>query len=126
MFIEIEPHSHVAIYIQLIRQIKKAIIRDEVQTGEMLPSVRALASDLGVNMHTVNKAYNFLVEEGILIKNQQGYTVQVLEKIPHDVEDKMKESIDELLVDVFIHDVPIDVVKKWAEDAAKDLKKEWL
>lgn len=63
MFIEIDPAGSEAIYIQLMKQIKKAIVKQDVQKGELLPSVRVLAGDLGVNMHTVNKAYNLLADQ---------------------------------------------------------------
>lgn len=126
MFIEIEPNSPIAIYTQLISQIKKAIIRKDIGPGEMLPSVRVLAGDLGVNMHTVNKAYNLLVDEGILVKSQQGYTIQISKETPADVENEMKQSIDELLVDVFIHDIPAEKVQEWMREIADDLKREWI
>ena len=126
MFIEIEPNSPIAIYTQLISQIKKAIIRKDIGPGEMLPSVRVLAGDLGVNMHTVNKAYNHLVDEGILVKSQQGYTIKISKETPAEVENEMKQSIDELLVDVFIHDIPAEKVQEWMRETANDLKREWI
>lgn len=126
MFIEIEPNSPIAIYTQLISQIKKAIIRKDIGPGEMLPSVRVLAGDLGVNMHTVNKAYNHLVDEGILVKSQQGYTIKISKETPAEVENEMKQSIDELLVDVFIHDIPAEKVQEWMREIADDLKREWI
>ena len=70
MFIEILPNSDTPIYTQLMYQIKKGIVKREWGFGEGLPSVRSLAGDLGINMHTVNKAYNLLVEEGVLEKKQ--------------------------------------------------------
>lgn len=125
MFIEIEPNSSIAIYTQLINQIKKAIVKGTLKKDEMLPSVRALAGDLGVNMHTVNKAYNILVEEGILVKSQRGYTVDMAKKVPVDFERQLQTRIEELLVDVFIHDIPAEKVKEWTRSAANELKREW-
>ncbi|WP_373781014.1 GntR family transcriptional regulator, partial [Jeotgalibaca porci] len=69
MIIEIEPTSETPIYLQLIFKIKKAVVTDELLSGDTLPSVRGLASELGVNMHTVNKAYNLLNDESVLIKS---------------------------------------------------------
>lgn len=125
MFLEIEPTRAVPIYTQLINQLKKAIVKKELKHGEMLPSVRSLAGDLGVNMHTVNKAYNLLVEEGILVKSQQGYTVEVSNTLPADFEGDIQRRMEELLVDVFIHDIPSKSVQEWMQATAKQLKKEW-
>jgi DNA-binding transcriptional regulator YhcF (GntR family) len=60
MILEIDFNSDEAIYIQLRNQIIQGIAREEFQEGQSLPSVRQLAQVLGVNMHTVNKAYAIL------------------------------------------------------------------
>ena len=64
MFIEIDFNSSEAIYIQLRNQIVMEIAQHKLHDGDSLPSVRNLANLLGVNMHTVNKAYAMLREEG--------------------------------------------------------------
>ena len=125
MFIEIEPTSSVPIYTQLINQVKKAIVKGDLKTGEMLPSVRLLAGDLGVNMHTVNKGYNLLVDEGILVKSQRGYMIQITKELSIESEIEIKKKIEELLVEVFLHDVPTEKVRTWTQEIANDLKKEW-
>ena len=60
MFIQIEPESDIPIYAQLASQLIEAIARGKLVGGDALPSVRSLAADLGMNMHTVNKAYHEL------------------------------------------------------------------
>lgn len=67
MFIQIEPQSDVPIYEQVTRQIMEGIARGEMKPGDTLPSVRNLAADLGVNMHTVNKSYHELEEKGVIV-----------------------------------------------------------
>lgn len=66
MIIQIEPQSDVPIYTQITNQIMEGIARGYLQPGDSLPSVRAFAADLGVNMHTVNKSYHELEEKGII------------------------------------------------------------
>jgi GntR family transcriptional regulator len=66
MMIRIEPDSDIPIYEQLSNQIVEGIARGLIQPGDSLPSVRAFASDLGVNMHTVNKSYHQLEKKGII------------------------------------------------------------
>ncbi|MCI9315841.1 MAG: GntR family transcriptional regulator [Lachnospiraceae bacterium] len=64
MFIEIDFNSDEAIYMQLRNQIILGIATDRFREGDMLPSVRQLADSIGINMHTVNKAYTVLKQEG--------------------------------------------------------------
>ena len=78
MLIEIDFNSPEAIYIQLRNQIVMEIAQDRLHDGDSLPSVRSLARDLGVNMHTVNKAYAILREEGYLkLDRRRGAIVSV-------------------------------------------------
>lgn len=66
MIIRIDFNSSEAIYMQLRNQIVIGIAQDQIKDGESLPSVRQLADELGVNMHTVNKAYALLRNDGYL------------------------------------------------------------
>lgn len=66
MIVEIDFNSEEALYIQLINQIIIGIATDQIREGDTLPSVRQLADNIGINMHTVNKAYSVLKQEGFL------------------------------------------------------------
>ena len=66
MYVEIDFSSEEAIYIQLRNQIIYGIATSEIQEGDNLPSVRELAENIGINMHTVIKAYAILKQEGYL------------------------------------------------------------
>lgn len=66
MIIKIDFNSSEAIYMQLCNQIIMGIATAQLQEGDSLPSVRHLAEEVGINMHTVNKAYAVLREEGII------------------------------------------------------------
>lgn len=125
MFISIRHESSEPIYLQLIHQLKKAIVKKQIKEGEILPSIRVLAGDLGVNMHTVNKSYNLLVTEGILVKSQKGYMLNPENKLPQDFDLVMKKKIEELMIDVYIHDMPVELVQVWTQDIAKKLKRKW-
>lgn len=67
MILRIDQTSPDPLYAQIRNQIIAAIARGELRPGDGLPSVRTLASDLGVNLHTVNKAYAVLRDEGYLL-----------------------------------------------------------
>ena len=66
MFIEIEMDSDIPIYTQLANRLIEGVANQSLQPGDSLPSVRSLAADLGINMHTVNKAYRELDNKGII------------------------------------------------------------
>lgn len=78
MYIEIDFNSDEAIYVQLRNQIIFGIATSQLKEGESLPSVRAMADDIGINMHTVNKAYNTLREEGFVkVDRRKGVVICV-------------------------------------------------
>ncbi len=66
MLIQIDFESEEALYIQLRNQIIYGIATRQYHEGDALPSVRQLAEVIGINMHTVNKAYACLRSEGLL------------------------------------------------------------
>lgn len=66
MFIHIDSQSEIPIYAQLTNQIIEGIARGYLLPGDSLPSVRAFAADLSVNMHTVHKSYQALERKGII------------------------------------------------------------
>ncbi|MGC8620118.1 MAG: GntR family transcriptional regulator [Thermoplasmata archaeon] len=71
MFIKIELNSDTPIYMQIYDEIVKAIASGDLKEGTVLPSARKLAANLGINFHTVNKAYNLLREHGFLLLNRK-------------------------------------------------------
>lgn len=78
MLIEIDFNSDEAIYMQLCNQIIMGIATDQLKIGETLPSVRQLADTIGINMHTVNKAYSVLRQEGFLtVDRRRGAVISI-------------------------------------------------
>lgn len=101
MLISIDFESDVPIYEQLKMQIVKGIAKGELQKGESLPSVRQMAVDIGINLHTVNKAYNILKQEGYLnIDRRIGAVVS--EDMPKDTDEfreELKEQLEYIIAD---------------------------
>lgn len=64
MLILVDANSPTPLYQQIHDHIVAGIATGELEPGTSLPSVRSLASDLGINLHTVNKAYAILCDEG--------------------------------------------------------------
>lgn len=84
MLIEIDFNSDEALYVQLQNQIIMGIATAMIREGDTLPSVRQLADMVGINMHTVNKAYAILKQEGFIqLDRRRGAVIAI------DV-DKMK------------------------------------
>jgi GntR family transcriptional regulator len=77
MLLSIEPDGPVPIYQQIRDRIVEAIADGQLPAGSGLPATRHLAVDLGINFHTVNKAYDLLRQEGLLrIGRKSGAVVQ--------------------------------------------------
>jgi GntR family transcriptional regulator len=66
MLITLDFESDKPIYTQLYEEIILASASGELSEGSTLPAVRTLAEEVGINLHTVNKAYNLLKDEGYL------------------------------------------------------------
>ena len=93
MVIEIDFNSDEAIYVQLMNQIILGIATSRLQEGDPLPSVRQLADTIGINMHTVNKAYSLLRQEGfVTIDRRRGAIIAVDENKIKAMEE-MKENL---------------------------------
>lgn len=119
MFIEIQTNSSVPIYLQLAQQLIEGIARGELKPGDSLPSVRAFAADLGMNMHTVNKAYHYLEEkEFIQIVAKSGVIIQ-----PNGIP-KASEKEKQQLADQFRPLVAEGLVLKLSEGEMVDMIRE--
>lgn len=64
--IQIRPQGTMAIYEQIVNQLKDAIVKGELKAGEALPSIRGLAMELEVSVITTKRAYEELEKEGLL------------------------------------------------------------
>ncbi len=78
MLIKIDFNSDEALYLQLRNQIIMGIATMELKEGDSLPSVRQLAEHIGINMHTVNKAYTVLKQEGFVkVDRRRGAVIAI-------------------------------------------------
>lgn len=93
MLIEIDFSSDEAIYMQLRNQIIIGIATSTIQEGETLPSVRQLAQTVGINMHTVNKAYTVLKQEGFIQLDRRKGAVIALDSDKIKALKEMKEKL---------------------------------
>ncbi len=92
MLVRIDFDSDEAFYMQLRNQIIMRIAMAEIREGDSLPSVRDLADTVGINMHTVNKAYTILKQEGYLkLDRRRGAVVAIDPNKRKAIEDLREE-----------------------------------
>ena len=97
MILEVDFNSEEALYIQLLNQIIVGIATNRLKEGESLPSVRQLAESIGINMHTVNKAYTVLKQEGFVkVDRRRGAVIAIDADRISDLE-QMRESLRVIL-----------------------------
>src|SRR5688572_33246252 len=87
MFVTVDERDARPLYQQLVDEIKTLIARGELAEGTLLPPVRQVASDLGVNLNTVAFAYRRLQKEGLIrVRHGSGAVVisQILREKPDD------------------------------------------
>ena len=86
-------------FILKLDQIIKSIPHGDLKINESLPSVRNMAEEIGVNLHTVNKSYNLLKDEGYInIDRRKGAIVNNLPLAKTDLNINKIESMLDLLV----------------------------
>ena len=104
MILNLDFNSDVPIYTQIKEQIIKSIASGDLKLNESLPSVRNMAEEIGVNLHTVNKSYNLLKDEGYInIDRRKGAMVNnlPLDKKGENVE-KIKSTLELLTAQSYL------------------------
>ena len=102
MKIVIQPQGTLAIYEQIVNQLKNAIVTGELKTNEALPSIRALAGELQVSVITTKRAYEELEQEG-LIRSVAGKGFYVCEYNTDFLKEKQLMMLEKRLAEV-IHE----------------------
>lgn len=99
MKITILPQGTLAIYEQIVNQLKNAVVTSELKAGEALPSIRALAAELGVSVITTKRAYEELEKEG-LIRSVAGKGFYVCEYNTDYLKEKQLVMLEKRLEEV--------------------------
>lgn len=110
MYITIDFNSDEAIYVQLCNQIIMQIATNEIKEGDNLPSVRELADTIGINMHTVNKAYSILRQEGYLTLDKRKGAVINLNPDKLKAMNELTKTMKVLMAQAVCKDVTRDEV----------------
>ena len=104
MILDLDFNIDIPIYTQIREQIIKSIAKGDLKINESLPSVRNMAEEIGVNLHTVNKSYNLLKDEGYInIDRRKG---AIVKELPLDKTDdnitKIKSMLDLLVAESYL------------------------
>ena len=97
MYLEIDFSSDEAFYVQLCNQIIIGIATSRLREGDTLPSVRQLADEVGINMHTVNKAYSLLKQEGYIRLDRRSGAVIAVDMDKLKAMEEMKRALSVIL-----------------------------
>lgn len=124
MYIEIDFNSDEAIYVQLQNQIIMGIAMDMLREGDTLPSVRQLADTVGINMHTVNKAYSVLKQEGFIQLDRRRGAVIALDADKAQALLKMKAQLRVMLAKGFCKQISRQDVHSLVDEIFDEYRKE--
>jgi len=130
--LQLDFHSGLPIYIQIVEQIQQRIVSGNLKPGDQLPTVRALAEALRVNFNTVARAYR-LLDEARVISTQQGRGTYITEISPPEVTERLRRESLEALARRYISEsmrlgfsgreisqMVSDQLKSWKEAQDKD------
>ena len=119
--IQINHKDSRSLHIQLEDGIKDLIINEVLAENQQLPSVRELAENIGINMHTVNKAYAILRQEGYLhLDRRNGAVIAVnsdklraMEQLKNEMRISLAKALCRGLSDEEIHAVTDEVLREF-------------
>lgn len=97
--IDIDYQSRTPIYVQIVNEIEKCIIFGKLKPDDQMPSIRELASELGINPNTVKKSYSELENKNI-IRSVSTKGTFITSKIEEIVQNKIRETFIEIQKEV--------------------------
>jgi GntR family transcriptional regulator len=125
MFIQLDMDSESPIYTQLVYALIEGVAKSHLQPGDTLPSVRSLAADLSVNMHTVNKAYRELEKKGIVqIIPKSGVVVQAPPENLEPARLRITKDFRPIVAEALALGVPKQEILSFVDNLIHQLKEE--
>lgn len=119
MILTVDPSNGLAIYDQIVRQIKFAIAGEAVLPGELVPSVRELARQVAVNPNTVARAYRELQTSGVL-ETVRGTGLQVTTDAPEHCRSErtvlIRERLRSVLEEASLSQLEFDEIRILADE----------
>ncbi|MBD5521591.1 MAG: GntR family transcriptional regulator [Lachnospiraceae bacterium] len=120
MIIEIDFNSDEALYLQLRNQIILGIATSRFREGDVLPSVRQLADNIGINMHTVNKAYSVLRQEGFVKVDRRRGAIIAIDIDKMQAVEEMRETLQVIIAEAMCKNISREEVHALIDEIYKD------
>ena len=117
MIIAINEYSDIPIYMQIRNQIVLGISDGRLSPGEQLPTVRALAEEIGINSMTVNKAYQLLKQEGYIYTDRRnGAKVRERLEFTAELTNESKELLQRVISEAKVRGITKEEFQKICEE----------
>ncbi len=126
MFFRIESANGLAIYEQIVRQVKFAVAGEALQAGDLVPSVRELSRELAINPNTVARAYRDLQAQGILAPLRGTGLEVTLHAAKHCADERVsliRERLRSVLVEARRSRLELDEIRKLVDEELARLEK---
>lgn len=125
MILKVDFDSDIPIYLQIRNGIVVGIANKKLKEGDELPSVRGLAEDIGVNMHTVNKSYSMLKDDGyIKIDRRKGAIVSFnLKNNNEEFLNKLQENMEIYIAECINRGISLESFKYKIEEIFSNYRK---
>lgn len=120
MILEIDFNSDEAIYLQLRNQIVLGIATARLREGDALPSVRQLADNIGINMHTVNKAYSVLRQEGFVKMDRRKGAVIAIDIDKMQAVEEMRGALQVILAEAWCKNISREEIHSLIDEIYED------
>ena len=114
--VRIDKTTNKPYYEQIVLGIKEDILHGILQTGDQLPSVRELASQLLMNPNTISKAYKMLEAQDVIVTVRgKGTFVKAIEPAYRDKRQisKIQQQVSDLVIEARYLNVPLDEIQHW-------------
>ncbi len=119
MNIILSNESELPIYRQIFDQIQEQILSGVIPEGEVLPSIRKLAKELGISVITTTRAYNELESEGYIV-SRQGKGSIVLGKnnsvVREQYQKRMEEAFEVMKVNAKYLEMSDEEILRYVEE----------
>ena len=124
MLLTIDTNDPRPIYKQVADGIKESIARGMLPEGALLPSVRQLAADLGVNLNTIASAYRELQEEGLIVVKHGSGSVVTSRTTTKRSEDELLRPLRTAITQLVLSGLPANRIQRLVLRELKSAGKE--
>lgn len=124
MFVTVDERDARPLYQQLVDEIKTLIARGELEEGTLLPPVRQVASDLGVNLNTVAFAYRRLQKEGLIRVRHGSGAVVISQTLREKPDDRLRAQLRTALTQLILAGLKPAEIRTLINEELEELLKE--